>query len=219
MNRPAAYFFVGRRVDELTGDANCLSSLLHRSFEHVADAQLAADLLHVDGTALVSEIRIAVDLFRYATRADLSAMQSIRLSVPRRELLRALQTLSTTRRRRFSSSLPIWMTLRPDGDELQITEDRSEVGARVPAKGSWPPAGATVDLYMLKRAVINVTGEVVDLHALDSAVVVYGDRWHVRLNLLAFGPESRRQSRRPVELAESSMPELLPLFLWASRRP
>jgi hypothetical protein len=119
-------------------------------------------------------------------------MQSIRLSVPRRELLRALQTLSTTRRRRFSSSLPVWMTLLPGGDELRISEDRSDVGAHIPASGYWPPAGATVDLYMLKRAAAYVTGETVDLDVLDNAVVVHGDRWHVRLNLLAFGPESRR---------------------------
>ena len=128
-------------------------------------------------------------MFARPPRADVFVMQSIRLSVPRDELLRALQTLSTTRRRRFSSSLPVWMALLPDGGELRITEDRSEVGAHVPAKGRWPPAGATVDLYMLKRAVTSVTGEVVDLHALDGAVVVYGDRWHVRLTLLAFGPD------------------------------
>ena len=120
--------------------------------------------------------------------------------MPRNELLRALQTLSATRRRRFSSSLPVWMTMLPSGDELRITEDRAEVGAHVPASGSWPPAGTTVDLYMLKRVVTNVTGEVVDLHALDGAVVVYGDRWHVRLNLLAFGPESRHAAQRSAEL-------------------
>ena len=145
-------------------------------------------------------------------------MQSIRLSVPRDELLRALQTLSTTRRRRFSSSLPVWMALLPDGGELRITEDRSEVGAHVPAKGRWPPAGATVDLYMLKRAVTSVTGEVVDLHALDGAVVVYGDRWHVRLTLLAFGPESRRKSKQERHESGKAAGVVLadlPLFRWA----
>lgn len=149
-------------------------------------------------------------------------MQSIRLSLPRDELLRALQTLSTTRRRRFSSSLPVWMTLLPGGDELRITEDRSEVGAHVPASGNWPPTGATVDLYMLKRAATNVTDEVVDLHALDAAVVVYGDRWHVRLNLLPFGPESSRSASavataEPCRRADPPLADL-PLFRWARHR-
>lgn len=149
-------------------------------------------------------------------------MQSIRLSVLRRELLRALQTLSVTRRRRFSSSLPVWMTLLPAVDELRITEDRSDVGAHVSAKGSWPPAGATVDLRLLKRAVGFVSGEAVDLHVIDDAVVVFGDRWHVRLNLLPFGPESRR-SAPEVATPKPSRRETapltdLPLFGWARRR-
>ena len=111
----------------------------------------------------------------------------------------------------------------PSGDELRITEDRAEVGAHVPASGSWPPAGATVDLYMLKRAVTKVTGDVVDLHALDEAVVVYGDRWHVRLNLLPLGPESRRPAESAALavscLANANAPLIqLPLFRWGLSR-
>ena len=51
----------GRRVDELAGDANPISGLAHAAFEHVADAELATDLLHVDGATLVGEARIAGD--------------------------------------------------------------------------------------------------------------------------------------------------------------
>jgi hypothetical protein len=148
-------------------------------------------------------------------------MQSIRLSLPRQELLRALQTLSVTRRRRFSSRLPVWMTLLPGVDELRIAEACSEVGAHVAARGSWPPAGVTVDLYLLKRAVGFVCGEAVNLHAIDDAVVVFGDRWHVRLNLLPFGPESRRSARDAATLAPSRRGTApladLPLFGWARR--
>ena len=51
----------GRRVDELAGDAHPVAGLAHAAFEHVAHAELAADLLHVDGAALVGEARIARD--------------------------------------------------------------------------------------------------------------------------------------------------------------
>ena len=48
-------------LDELPGDANAFPSLAHAAFEHVANAKLAADLLDVDGFALVGEGRISRD--------------------------------------------------------------------------------------------------------------------------------------------------------------
>ena len=51
----------GCGVDELPGDAHAIAGLAHAAFEHVAHAELAADLLHVDRPALVGEGRIARD--------------------------------------------------------------------------------------------------------------------------------------------------------------
>jgi hypothetical protein len=41
------------RVDQLGGDPHMLALTLDRAFEHVADAQLLADLTHVDGFTCV----------------------------------------------------------------------------------------------------------------------------------------------------------------------
>ena len=38
----------GRGIDQLRGDAHALAGLAHRAFEHVAHAEFAPDLLHVD---------------------------------------------------------------------------------------------------------------------------------------------------------------------------
>ena len=51
----------GRRLDELRGDAHAVTRLAHASLEHIADAQIAPDLLDVDGLALVDEARVARD--------------------------------------------------------------------------------------------------------------------------------------------------------------
>ena len=51
----------GRRIDELAGDPHPLARLAHAAFEHVAHAQLAPDLLHVDRPALVGEAGVARD--------------------------------------------------------------------------------------------------------------------------------------------------------------
>lgn len=135
--------------------------------------------------------------------------------VSRLDLVMALQTLSTIRRRRFASSMPIWMNFYPESNELHIVEERGQATASIPATGHWPPIGTTVDLFMLKRAVTRFQGDVVELHALENAVVLCGDHWQVRLNLLAFGPESRR----PVRTIEAPLiQKALPLFLWAERR-
>src|SRR5262249_39768632 len=47
--------------DQLSGDAYTTAGFAHRAFEHIADAQFAADLLHIDGLAFVREARVAGD--------------------------------------------------------------------------------------------------------------------------------------------------------------
>jgi hypothetical protein len=117
-------------------------------------------------------------------------MQPIGLTLSRPELLHALQTLGVTRRKRFKAVLPVWLSHNPVRGELDIVEEGGTVKASVPAGGTWPPAGATVDLFMLKRALTVWPNEVITLEALEEAVVMRADRRQVRLNLLAFGPES-----------------------------
>jgi hypothetical protein len=46
-------------VNQLSGDADSIGAFAHRAFEHVPNAQFAADPLHVDVLALVGEARIA----------------------------------------------------------------------------------------------------------------------------------------------------------------
>src|SRR5262245_31928694 len=51
----------GVRLDELFGDAQAIAALAHAPLEHVANAELAPDLLDVDDLALVGEARIPRD--------------------------------------------------------------------------------------------------------------------------------------------------------------
>src|SRR5512139_1680860 len=51
----------GRRVDELTRDANPTCRLSDAALEHVTHAQLTADLFDVDRLAFISETGIARD--------------------------------------------------------------------------------------------------------------------------------------------------------------
>ena len=48
-------------VDELDIDAHAVTAALNAALEDIADVQLAADLLQIDGFALVSEGRVAPD--------------------------------------------------------------------------------------------------------------------------------------------------------------
>ncbi len=50
-----------RRVDQLAGDPHPAARPAHAALEHVAHAELAADLLHVDRPAAVGEARVARD--------------------------------------------------------------------------------------------------------------------------------------------------------------
>jgi hypothetical protein len=49
------------RIDQLPGDTNATACFAHSSFEDIADAQLAADLLYIYRLAFVGETRIAGD--------------------------------------------------------------------------------------------------------------------------------------------------------------
>lgn len=115
-------------------------------------------------------------------------MQSPSLTINRDELLGALKLLGVTRRRRFSSVVPVWLKYEPGSQRLEISEDKATVSATVPANGTWPPMGATVDLYLLRRAVAREENADVELCALSDSVLVHGDGWMVRLELLEFGP-------------------------------
>ena len=48
-------------IDQLSRDAHTVSSLAHTSFQNVAHAEFSGDLLHIDGSALVGESRVASD--------------------------------------------------------------------------------------------------------------------------------------------------------------
>ena len=48
-------------VVELRRDAHAVAVLAHAAFDHIADAELVGDLLHVDGLALVDKRRVARD--------------------------------------------------------------------------------------------------------------------------------------------------------------
>ena len=51
----------GRGVDELHIDAHAIAAVLNAAFEDIANIQVAADRLHVERLALVSESRVAGD--------------------------------------------------------------------------------------------------------------------------------------------------------------
>ena len=46
-------------IDQLARNAHPIAGFAHRAFEHIAHAQFAPDLLHIDGLALVRKTRIA----------------------------------------------------------------------------------------------------------------------------------------------------------------
>ncbi len=122
-------------------------------------------------------------------------MNSISLTVARHELIAALKTLGTVRRKKFVSVVPVWMRFDPREGTLSITEERNAVIAVVRASGSWPPAGATVNLFMLRNAAQALETETVELAAISDAILIPTPHGHVRMNLLPFGPESRRKAR------------------------
>ena len=75
-------------VDELHVDAHAGSAALNAALEHIADVQIAADLLQVDGLALVSESGVAPDHER-AANARKIGRQALRDAVDEMLLLHA----------------------------------------------------------------------------------------------------------------------------------
>ena len=141
-------------------------------------------------------------------------MKSVRLKLERLDLLNALNTLGVTRRKRFSSIVPVWLRFDLESGLLQIVEDKGTVTAYVPAKGEWPATGATIDLSMLKRALKHCAEDVVHLHAVKDAILLASGNWHVTMNLLNFGPDNVVPGHPdyPHPLAD------LPLFRWVQRK-
>src|SRR6202035_783041 len=54
-----------RGIDELTSNAHSVARLADAAFQHVAHAEFAADLLHVDWLAFVGKARIAGDNMQF----------------------------------------------------------------------------------------------------------------------------------------------------------
>ena len=149
-------------------------------------------------------------------------MKSIGLTVSRADLLQALVTLGVTRRRRFRSVVPVWLDFDPKLHQLAIVEERGAVTAMVRAEGKWPPAGATIDLYAMKRAVERHPDDPVALMVAADSIVLAGEGWHARLSLRKFGPESAVHDPldgTPADSADHGHPLAdLPLFRWAGRQ-
>src|SRR5215469_11892093 len=51
----------GLGLDQLAGDANAIAGFPQAAFEHIAHAQIAANLLHINSAALVGEGGVARD--------------------------------------------------------------------------------------------------------------------------------------------------------------
>src|SRR5271168_3575053 len=62
----------GFRVDELRVDTDAVLVALRRAFEHIADAELLADLLRVDALPLKGESRVARDHEAVADAREIS---------------------------------------------------------------------------------------------------------------------------------------------------
>ena len=80
--------------------------------------------------------------------------------------------------------MPIWLAYE---EELRLCEENGRVIAGVPAIGTWPAAGATVNLFALRRAAEAVVTETVEIVALENAVLIATKRGHFSLPLLEFG--------------------------------
>lgn len=110
----------------------------------------------------------------------------------RKDLIHALSTLGVVRRRRFARIVPVWLRYNSNKRLLAISEDRHPATATIQAKGSWPPAGATISLFTLRSAAEASDVETIELIIATDAVRIDTPNGHVLLNLMPFGPESRR---------------------------
>lgn len=120
-------------------------------------------------------------------------MKTLTLHVAKPDLVHALKTLGTIRRKRFSSTVPVWLSFNRSKGELAILEARRGVQAIVKATGYWPPAGATLDMFALRRVVEVLEMDEVELIVGAGEILIPTVRGHVSLKLQPFGPESRRK--------------------------
>ena len=88
--------------------------------------------------------------------------------------------------------MPVWLSIDKRTGGLRIVEQRGAACAVIPAWGKWLPFGATVDLFLLRRAAEYCEGQTIKLIAIDEGILVPTTRGYVQLNLLAFGPTSKR---------------------------
>jgi len=124
-------------------------------------------------------------------------MERIALYVDRDALAAGLRTLGAIRRKRFASVVPVWLRFDPAKSQLAITEARRGVTAVVEARGAWSPAGATLDMFALRRVVEALEASEVELILTPDQILIPTARGHVQLRMQAFGPESRRSSTHP----------------------
>jgi hypothetical protein len=95
---------------------------------------------------------------------------------------------------------------------MQMREERGGVTAGLPALGTWSAAGATVNLFPLRRAAEAAAKEDIELIAVDEAVLVPTAQGHVSLSLLDFGPAGLV----PPPVSRPDRHSDLPLFVWAT---
>ena len=110
--------------------------------------------------------------------------------------------------------MPVWLSIDDRTGGLRIVEERGAACAIIPAWGEWPPFGATVDLFLLRRAATNCEGRTIELIAIDEGILVPTTQGYTRLNLLAFGPASKRAQKDKSD--QSTGHSSLPLFSWAA---
>jgi hypothetical protein len=113
------------------------------------------------------------------------------LITARDDLVQALRVLGAHRRNR-GNRVAVCLSFDGSARVLTIGEDRGSVSATMPALGGWPPSGATVGLVMLRRAASHAPTQV-ELCATEDSVIVLTNRGYARLNLLQFGPDTRRE--------------------------
>jgi hypothetical protein len=129
-------------------------------------------------------------------------MRSLSLTVPKDEFARALRVLAGRRSHRHIS---VWLSFDATAGTLTLRDQRDQVAASVEASGDWPAAGATVSLIRLRK-VIPLAPTLVELHALDDAVLIPTERGHVTLPLIEYGPDLHRIESEPQLDLHSDLP-------------
>jgi hypothetical protein len=106
-------------------------------------------------------------------------MKSTSLRLSRADLIHALATLGVIRRKRFKSIVPVWLSFDAPCGELTVVEARGGARAVVKAAGSWSPAGATLDMFALRRLLSLLDTPDVELIADAAEILIPTARGHV----------------------------------------